>query len=355
LEVEEEERNKEVEERDATIESLREQLANASMNGGTDDRKFDQRMRIEVEGFQEQVKDLCIQLEESAQKLEKESKARADAEAGKKRLEKALLELNAKLQATPTKSRDADAQIAYLKDELERSRTSAREALSDFDFDPELFLDVDDSDIDETGDHVRVKLSDIQRVLKKLHQIVHDHHFTTHKYTHEVETHETNETAGGEEEEVVEDEEEGDVVEEEEEKMPNGHDETLEEEGREVEREEEEVEETEEEIEDIEAPATPNGMKHVHFGTPSPPSTPPNLETTPPRTPPTATHAAPLTPTTPSTPTTPNNPNPTKTPNTLLPNPEAHQQENKYETHGTKYCPVGICLGIICHAAIYST
>lgn len=61
------------------------------------------------------VKDLCIQLEESAQSLEKETKARADAEAGKKRLEKALLELNAKLQATPTKSKDSDTLIASLK------------------------------------------------------------------------------------------------------------------------------------------------------------------------------------------------------------------------------------------------
>ena len=61
------------------------------------------------------MRDLCIQLEESTQRLEKESKARADAETGKKRLEKALLDLNAKLQSTPTKSRDFEAQIASLK------------------------------------------------------------------------------------------------------------------------------------------------------------------------------------------------------------------------------------------------
>jgi hypothetical protein len=56
LEVEEQERNKEIDDRDAIIESLRERLAELeSMSNGTEDKKFEEKMRLQVEGFQEQV------------------------------------------------------------------------------------------------------------------------------------------------------------------------------------------------------------------------------------------------------------------------------------------------------------
>ena len=54
--MEEQERNKEIEDRDAIIESLHERLAQAErMDGNGDTGRFEEKMRMQGEGFQEQV------------------------------------------------------------------------------------------------------------------------------------------------------------------------------------------------------------------------------------------------------------------------------------------------------------
>ena len=179
----------------------------------------------------------------------------------------------------------------------------------------------------------RERLAEKEDELERSRTSTRDDHHT--RYTREVQRHETEKTTEGyeeEDQEEVEDEQEGEVVEDEEdetleEDVSNGHiNQSRDEEEEVVEDEhgeEEEEEEEEESNEELEAPSTPNGAKHVHFGTPSPPATPPSEETTPPHTPPSA--ATPLTPTSPtsSPPTTPSN--------SLLPSNEAEHDRLQNE------------------------
>lgn len=193
-----------------------------------------------------------------------------------------------------------------------------------------LVVEYDDEEIIESDERVKVKLSDIQRVVRQLHKFTSLHQEREEaavRNTREAE--ETNEEynewpnghAAGEEEqeeeegETIEDEddeqEQDQEPEEEKDEEPEQEEQQKEEQEEEEEKDNEETPEGEEkdevELEPLEEPSTPNGTKHVSFfGTPSPPATPPH--TSPPESP--KTPKAPSSPPSTSYPTSPSSPLP---------------------------------------------